>query len=125
MTKQWFADTVGWGFILWLIGYILGFVFYFILPPAYIGWAIMPIGIAITLGVLVKKIKPTSFNYYLRLAMVWTAMAIILDYLLIVKALKPGDGYYKLDVYFYYATTFILPLLVGWKKPNKPHDQLV
>jgi len=119
MTKQWFADTIGWGFILWLIGYILGFIFFFILPPAYIGWAITPTGIAITLWVLIKKIEPTSFKYYLRLAIVWTVMAIVLDYLLIVKALKPAGGYYKLDVYFYYAATFILPLLVGWKKQKK------
>ncbi|MGE5624192.1 MAG: hypothetical protein ACM3ZT_01435 [Bacillota bacterium] len=48
--------------------------------------------------------------------MVWTALAVALDYLLIVKLLKPTDGYYKPDVYLYYALTFLLPLLAfGWK----------
>jgi len=36
--------------------------------------------------------------------------------LFIVKAFKPADGYYKLDVYLYYALTFALPLIVGWRK---------
>ena len=42
------------------------------------------------------------------------------DYLLIVKVFSPPDGYYKLDVYLYYALTFIMPLVVGWLKASKP-----
>ena len=81
-----------------------------------IGWVILPIGIVITLWVLLKKIKGISFNYYLQLAIVWTLIAIVLDYLLIVKALNPADGYYKLDVYLYYALSFILPLAAYSRK---------
>ena len=33
MNKQLIRDMLGWGIVLWLIGYILGFVFFFILPP--------------------------------------------------------------------------------------------
>jgi hypothetical protein len=36
--------------------------------------------------------------------------------LFIVKLLNPADGYYKADVYLYYALTFISPLIVGWWK---------
>ena len=52
---------------------------------------------------------------YVVLAGVWTAtaMAIVLDYLFIVKAFNPPDGYYKLDVYLYYALTFLAPLAVA------------
>jgi hypothetical protein len=119
MNKQWIKDMLGWGIVLWLIGYILGFVFFFILPPALMGWAIMPIGVVITLWVLIKKVKSEDFKYYLLLAVFWTAIAVILDYLFIVKALKPADGYYKLDVYLYYSLTFIIPLIVGWWKKDK------
>jgi hypothetical protein len=76
----------------------------------------MPIGLAITLWVLLKKVNSGSFRYYLILAVIWTAIAITFDYLFIVKALKPADGYYKLDVYLYYALTFMSPLIVGWWK---------
>jgi len=116
MNKQFLKDALGWGFILWLIGYALGMIFFAIVPPAMIGWVITPIGIVITLWVLFKKIKGDTFQYYLKLAFIWTAIAIVLDYLFIVKALKPADGYYKLDVYLYYLLTFALPLFVGWRK---------
>jgi uncharacterized membrane protein len=119
MNKQLVKDSLGWGFVLWLIGYILGFVLFFALPPSLIGWVIMPIGIMITFWVLFKKVKSENFRHYLILAVVWTVIAVVFDYLFIVKALKPADGYYKLDVYVYYALTFALPLIVyWWKKSN-------
>jgi hypothetical protein len=37
MTNHLLRNSLGWGFELWLIGYILGFVFFFIVPPAYVG----------------------------------------------------------------------------------------
>ena len=108
MDKTLLKDALAWGFVLWLIGYVLGIVLFFLLPPALIGWAV-------TLWVLSKR-KGTTLNYYLVLAAVWTVLAVALDYLLIVKLFKPADGYYKPDVYLYYLSTFLLPLLAfGWK----------
>jgi hypothetical protein len=116
MTKQYFKDAFGWGFMLWLIGYVLGIVLFKSVPPASLGWVIMPIGIIITLWVLLRKVKNNTFKYSALLAVIWTLIAIIFDYLFIVKMFKPVDGYYKLDVYLYYVITFLLPLIVGrWK----------
>jgi hypothetical protein len=112
--KQFLKDALGWGFILWFIGYVLGFVFFIFVPANVIGWYIMPIGIVISLIVLFKFIKGDKLSYYLKIAIVWTVLAIILDYLFLVKLLNPADGYYKFDVYVYYGLTFILPLAVGW-----------
>ncbi len=119
INKQLVKDSLGWGFVLWLIGYILGFVFFFALPPSLIGWVILPIGVIITFWVLFKKVKGENFRHYLILAVLWTAIAVIFDYLFIVKALNPADGYYKLDVYIYYALTFALPLIVYWWKKSR------
>jgi len=118
MNVQFLKDSFGWGFILWLIGYALGFLFFAFVPTSLIGWFIMPIGVAITLWVLWKKVKGDSLQYYALLAVVWTLIAIVFDYLFIVKAFQPADGYYKFDVYLYYALTFLLPLVVGWRKSN-------
>jgi hypothetical protein len=112
-------NTLFWGFILWLIGYVLGIIFFALVPPAMIGWYIMPLGVLITLWVLVKKIKRESFGCYFGLGLVWAVMAIILDYFFIVKLFQSAD-YYKADVFVYYALTFILPLLIGWFKMKKP-----
>lgn len=121
MNKKTLIDTLGWGFLIWLIGYVLGIALFAFVPASLIGWVIMPIGIIVTLFILFKKIKSTSLNYYLMLAVAWTIIAVVFDYFLLVKLFKPADGYYKLDVYIYYALTFILPLAVGFlkTKPSK------
>jgi hypothetical protein len=118
MNKQLIKDALGWGFILWVIGYVLGIVLFLVVPVSVIGWIIMPIGTIITLWVLYKKIKSKSLQYYFILAAVWTLIAIVLDYFLIVKAFNPADGYYKPDVYLYYVLTFLLPVFVGWRKSS-------
>ena len=113
MNKQTFKDVVGWGVLMWFIGYALGMILFPIVPLAMIGWVIMPIGTITTLWVLLKKVKGNSLTYYFLLAVVWTLIAVVFDYLFLVKALKPADGYYKLDVYLYYFLTFALPLITG------------
>lgn len=119
MNKQLLKDALGWGFVLWFVGYLLGIIFFILVPTTILGWVIMPIGTAITLWVLFKKIKSNFIKYYLLLAIVWTLMAIIFDYFFLVKIFKPVDGYYKLDVYLYYFITFILPVVVGREKIYK------
>jgi hypothetical protein len=118
MNRQFLKDSLGWGFVLWLIGYALGMILFALVPPNMIGWVIMPIGIIITLLVLVKKIKGPTMAYFLRVAIVWTLVAIVFDYIFLVKMLKP-IGYYKFDVYLYYLLTFVLPLITGWFKFGK------
>ncbi|OGY42336.1 MAG: hypothetical protein A2Y67_04385 [Candidatus Buchananbacteria bacterium RBG_13_39_9] len=114
--KQFLKDSLGLGVLLWFIGYVLGFIFFALVPADVIGWYIMPFGTVITLFAAFKFIKGKDLQYYFKVALVWTALAIILDYIFLVKLLNPAGGYYKLDVYVYYGLTFILPLLVGWYK---------
>lgn len=111
--KQLLRDSFVWGFVLWLIGYVLSFVLFFIVPPMMIGWIIAPIGTIITLLVLFKKIGGKEFKYYLILGIIWTFIAIVLDYIFIVKLLN-SVGYYKPAVYLYYGLTLLLPVMV-WK----------
>ncbi len=121
-SKQFYKDVFGWGFILWLIGFGLGIILFTVVPVSAIGWIIMPIGTVCALWVLSKKVKGNSFRYYMFLAVIWTIIAVIFDYFFLVKALKPKDGYYKLDVYLYYALTFALPIIVGWRKKGLGPD---
>jgi hypothetical protein len=116
--KKTFVNTVKWGFALWLFGYILGFIFFAFVPKDVMGWYIMPFGIASTLWVLLKKIERKQFTCYIGLGVIWTVMAIILDYIFLVKLLN-ATGYYKTDVYIYYVLTFVLPVAFGWLKLRK------
>ena len=122
MNRPLLKDGLLWGGALWLIGYILGFIFFAFVPTAIIGWVIMPFGVALTLWVVYAKIKSHSLPYYAALGAAWAIIAIVCDYLFLVQLLKPIDGYYKLDVYLYYALTLLLPVLVGWYK-NRAQDQ--
>lgn len=123
MNKQLLKDAFGWGFILWFIGYVLGIVLFPVVPISIIGWIIMPIGVIITIWVLLKRIKADSLQYYLIIAIVWTIIAVVFDYFFLVKLFKI-NGYYRLDVYLYYAYCFILPIIAGlrkrgWKRNEK------
>lgn len=115
--KEFLKDALGWGFLVWLIGYGLGILFFTIVPPNLIGLFVTPLGIAVALFVLFKKIKSKSFKHYLVVAFAWTAIAIVCDYFFLVRAFfKASPTYYKADVYLYYSLTFLLPLIVGWIK---------
>lgn len=118
-----FFNTIFWGFILWLFGYVLGIVFFAFVPKNLIGWLIFPFGVAATLWVLFKKIKRDSFVCYIGLGVIWTIMAIVLDYFFLVKLFKTPD-YYKIDVYIYYILTCVLPIAAGWYRFNKKKNNI-
>jgi hypothetical protein len=85
-----------------------------------IGWIITPMGVALTLWVLFRKVEGDTLQHYVRLGIVWTLIAIAFDYVFIVKLFSPPDGYYKPDVYLYYILTLALPVIAGWmKQPSK------
>jgi hypothetical protein len=108
-----FLDTVKWGFVLWVFGYVLGIVFFALVPKEQIGYFVMPLGIAFTLWVLWKKIQREELMCYFGLGVIWTLLAIILDYIFNVKLFGIVD-YYQPDVYLYYVLTLALPVAFGW-----------
>lgn len=103
-------EGLGWGALLWLVGYLLGMAFFPFVPAAVIGWYVMPLGLAITSLVLWKWVRVSSLGHALLVGLIWAALAMVLDYIFIVKLLHPADGYYKLDVYLYYLSCLLLPL---------------
>lgn len=118
--KEKLLNTFIWGFILWLVGYIAGFILFFIVPKEYIGWVITPFATVLTIWVLMKKVKRPELMCYFGLGLLWTIMAVGLDYIFLVTMLKTGNVYYKPDVFLYYTLTFILPMIVGyWKYKHK------
>ncbi|MEW6721871.1 MAG: hypothetical protein AB1324_01265 [Candidatus Micrarchaeota archaeon] len=117
MDRRWMG-FLGWGLALWLLGYALGIAFFFLLPPSIFGWAVMLIATPVTVFVALKKIEARSVREYLPVALLWTAMAVILDYIFIVILLGSPD-YYKPDVLVYYALTFLIPIASGFWKSRR------
>lgn len=116
MKKELLKDIIGWGVALWAFGYLLGMLLYPIIPTPIIGWVIMPIGIFVTLFILLKKVHEDSLQDYFAIAVGWTLLAITFDYLFLVKIYSAPEEYYKFDVYLYYTLTFILPFVAFWYK---------
>lgn len=119
MKGHFLTDALGWGFILWLIGYVLGIGAFALVPVSLIGWVVMPIGAIIAIWVAFSKVKGDTMRYFALVALAWVVIAVLGDYLFIVKAFNPADGYYKLDVYVYYAFTVVIPLVAGWRRTQR------
>jgi hypothetical protein len=81
-----------------------------------IGWIITPIGTIVARWVAFRKVNGDTLRYYCLMALVWLLIVVVGDYFFIFKAFKLADGYYKLDVYIYYALTLVIPLFAGWRR---------
>jgi hypothetical protein len=110
------VDAPALGIFVWLIGYLAGIVLYFFLSPDILGWVLFAIFTPIVILLCYKRFgkREESISYYAFVAAVWLIVAVVFDYLFLVKLLNP-PVYYKLDVYVYYASTFLIPFLVGVK----------
>jgi hypothetical protein len=113
--KQLLKDAAGFGIAFWLIGYILGIILFFTPLAPVMGWILFacltPVMVFVTYRWFSHRDLPLS--YFLAIAVVWTAAAIIFDYLFIVLLLHP-QAYYQADVLVYYAVTFLVPAGTGW-----------
>ena len=113
--KQFTRDAVGLGIAFWLAGYLLSLVLFFTPLAPVMGWVLFvcltPVMAAVTYWYFLHRGLPLS--YFVQIAVAWTAIAILSDYLFIVLLFHPA-AYYQADVLSYYAVTVLLPLAVGW-----------
>jgi hypothetical protein len=112
--KQWIYDTAGLGTALWLIGYLASLVLFFTPFTGVMGWILLAIFTPVTIVIALwwfRKRERLPLQYYAGVGVAWVLVAIVLDYLFIV--LLFGAEYYAIDVFVYYAVTFLIPLGVG------------
>lgn len=113
--KQFFTDTAGLGLAFWLIGYLLGIILFFTPLAPVMGWILFvcltPVMAVVTYRWFSRRGLPLS--YFVQLAVAWTAIAVVFDYLFIVQLFHPV-AYYQADVLVYYAVTFLVPIGAGW-----------
>jgi hypothetical protein len=88
-------------------------------PVGLIGWIAGPFAMAFTLWVAFARLRGTTLPWFGVVALTWVAIAVAGDYVFIVRAFAPPDGYYKFDVYLYYALTVAIPLLAGWRRTSR------
>lgn len=120
MTKRIIVDSVGFGILLWVIGFALGMMFFPFVPAAYIGLPILLIMTPATFFVLYRRFRSKGFSeaYYLTVGAAWLLIAAIFDYIFLVRAFSV-QNYYDADLFVYYVLTFMMPVLVGIKFGRK------
>ena len=120
LSKRMLIDAPILGFLIWLIGYLAGMVLYFFVPTDVIGWILFAIFTPIVILICYRRFskRSESISYYAAVSVIWLVIAIVFDYFFLVSLLN-ATNYYKLDVYVYYACTFLIPFLVGWKVGTK------
>ena len=96
--RTWTADTLGIGGGLWLLGYLVSLALFF--TP-------------LTVGVAWWRFRGRDLplRYYAGVGLAWAAIAVVLDYLAIVRLFDAG--YCAPDVFVYDALTFLIPVGVG------------
>ena len=107
-------DAVLLGFLVWLAGYLAGIALYFVFAPDVLGWVLFVILTPVIIILCYWRFgkRREGISYYVLVAAAWLIIAVVCDYLFLVRLLNPAV-YYKLDVYVYYASTFLIPFLVG------------
>lgn len=112
--KQWIKDTAGLGTGLWLIGYLASLALFFTPFAGIMGWILLAVFTPVTIAVTwwwFKKRERHSLQYFAGVGVAWMLIAIVLDYLFIVLLFQAT--YYGVDVFVYYAVTFLIPVGVG------------
>lgn len=111
--KAWIKDTVGLGTLLWLFGYLMSIVLFISPFSGVMGWIITAVFTPVTIGITWWWFRERNLplTYYAGVGVVWTGIAVVLDYLFIVRLFQAT--YYGPDVFVYYALTFLIPVGVG------------
>jgi len=114
VSREFIVDALGIGSALWLAGYLSSILLYFFMPKHLIGWVLFMVFAPVTVYVACWRFRgrDRGLRYFLAVAAVWTLIAMVLDYFLIVRLFSATD-YYQIDVCLYYAVTFLIPVGVG------------
>ena len=118
--KSRMIDIFVFGILIWLMGYIASLILFSFVPNNILGWILCIIFTPITFIIAYYRFRNRNLGLfcYFMTGVFWALIAIILDYIFIVKLFN-AVGYYKLDVFVYYSITFLIPLIIGLSKIKK------
>ena len=99
--KQWIKDTIGLGTGLWLFGYLASLLLFFSPFADIMGWIITAVFTPVTIAIAWWwfRARDLPLTYYVMVGVAWTVIAIVLDYLFIVRLFQ--TTYYEIDVFVY------------------------
>ncbi len=120
MVNRIIIDALGFGILLWVAGFALGMIFFPFIPVAYIGLPIVAVIVPLTFLISYYRFKEKGFDktYYITVAVAWFLIAVIFDYIFLVRGFNV-QNYYDADLLAYYALTLLAPIVTGIKFGRK------
>lgn len=124
-SKSGLSDALGMGSLLWLMGYVLSLVLFAIIPEKLMAQIILAIMTPVFFIIAFYKLrfKSEHISYYVLIGIVWLSVAVVLDYLFIIRLFNVKN-YYDIEVIVYYLITVIIPILIGIRYRQKKHKEL-
>jgi hypothetical protein len=122
--KQIIKDIAGLGIALWLIGYLASLVLFMSPYAGIMGWILIGVFTPVTIAIVYwwfRKREGLSLTYYAEVGIAWVIIAVVFDYLFIVQLFQAT--YYGVDVFVYYALTFLIPVGVGYYLTGKSESK--
>lgn len=110
---SWIKDGVMLGAALWLMGYLVSIPLFFVMETDLMGWLLTAVFTPITLVIAWWwfRGRDLPLPYYAGIGATWAGVAVVLDYLFIVRLFRAD--YYAPDVVVYYVLTFLIPIFIG------------
>jgi hypothetical protein len=115
MQQQVLKDTLGFGTLFWLAGYLVGIVLFFTPFSNSMGWIMLVTLTPFTLWVTwwwFRQRGRLPLHYYAGVGIIWMLIAVVLDELFIVLLFN-STAYYSLHIFLYYSLMFLIPVGVG------------
>ena len=112
--KKRLVDVFVFGIMLWLMGFIGSLILFPFVSMDILGWILCIIFTPITILITYYRFRNRKMKFfcYFMTGVFWMLIAVLFDYLFIVKLFNASD-YYKLDVFVYYAFTLAIPVVIG------------
>jgi hypothetical protein len=120
MASRIVTDGLGLGFLVWALAFLLGMLFFSLVETKYLGLAILAAMIPITLWLLWWRFgkHPASVGLSWQIGVIWLALAVTLDYLLLVTAFGV-ENYYDADLIVYYGLSLFAPPAVAFYRKTR------
>lgn len=115
MKKYALVDTLIYGLVIWLVGFVLGMVLFPFVEISVMGWILMPVTliVALLLSLRIRRKRSAgAVSYFIGVGLSWVALSLILDYAILVKGYD-AENFYDVDIIIYYVGVLLIPILAS------------
>ncbi len=118
LVNKFWTDAFAAGALVWAAGFVVTMALWSMVSKEVLGWIALPfvLGAAVWASYVRLRKPGESLLHCAGVALIWVALAYVLDYLLIVRGFK-AQGFYDLDAVLSYAGLLLIPIALARPRP--------